>query len=140
MAKYFVPEDKTSPRYDAGIFTVSPNFISGEKFSRSFVITNPTTSSDLPLWRCPVAATITAVHLLCKGATITGQLWEYDTNGLNGAIVDSTYLSGVLDTNVNDDGALSNPSIAAGNYVGWQTNTANSGATYAIVTFEGYYN
>lgn len=104
--------------------------------SRSFVITNPTIASDLPLWRAPTACTITAVHLLCKTQIIVGQLWEYDANGLNGATVDASDITGVVDTNVNDDGALSNPGIASGNYVGWKTTSATAGATYAIVTFD----
>lgn len=104
--------------------------------SKSFVITNPTASSDLPLWRAPSAATITAVHLNCKTQIIVGQLWEYDSNGLNGATVDSTDITGIVDTNVNDDGTLSNPSIASGAYVGWKTTSATAGATYAIVTFD----
>ena len=49
---------------------------------------------------------------------------------------DSSDITGVVDTNVNDDGTLSNGSITAGNYVGWKTTSATAGATYAIVTFE----
>jgi hypothetical protein len=105
-------------------------------YSRSFVISNPTSSSDLPIWRVPANITITAIHLLCHGAAIVGQLWEYDANGLNGATVDSSDITGVVDTNVNDDGTLSNPSIDAGDYLGWKTTSATVGATYAIVTFD----
>jgi len=138
--------DQSTPQTTTGTFNlaavsiVTPAFISGEKFSRSFVISNPTASADLPLWRAPVACTITAVHLLCKGAAIIGQLWEFDGNGLNGSTVDSADITGVVDTNVDDDGSLLNGSIAAGNYVGWKTTSATVGATYAIVNFEGYYN
>jgi len=74
--------------------------------------------------------------LLCKTQIIVGQLWEYDANGLNGATVDSSDITGVVDTNVNDDGTLSNASIASGNYVGWKTTSATAGATQAIISFE----
>jgi hypothetical protein len=104
-------------------------------YSRSFVISNPTTTADLPLWRAPANITITAIHLLCKGAAIVGNLWEYDANGLNGSTVDAD-INGIVDTNVDDDGSLSNPGIASGNYLGWVTASATAGATYAIVTFD----
>jgi hypothetical protein len=105
-------------------------------YSRSFVINNPTSSSDLPIWRVPANITITAVHLLCHGAAIVGQLWEYDANGLNGSSVDTSDITGVVDTNVNDDGTLSNPGIASGNYLGWVSSSASVGATYAIISFD----
>jgi len=104
-------------------------------YTRSFIITNPTATADAPLWRVPYAITITGIHLLCKGAAIVGQLWEYDSNGLNGSTVDAD-ITGVVDTNVNDDGSLSNPGIASGNYLGWKTTSATVGATQAIVSFE----
>jgi hypothetical protein len=105
-------------------------------YSRSFVITNPTASSDLPLWRAPANITITAIHLLCKGNVVVGQLWEYDANGLNGATVDASDITGVADTNVDDDGSLSNPGIASGNYLGWKTTSVTGTPTHAIVSFE----
>jgi len=105
-------------------------------YSRSFIITNPTTASDGPIWRVPVAITITAVHVLVVGGTnIIGQLWEYDANGANGATVDSADITG-LTTNVNDDGTLSNAGIAANNYLGWKTTSVSGAVTQAIITFE----
>jgi hypothetical protein len=83
-----------------------------------------------------VGITITAVHLLCKTQIIVGQMWQYDANGLNGATVDSSDLTGIVNTNVNDDGTLSAPTITAGNYIGWVTTSATAGATYAIVTVD----
>jgi hypothetical protein len=106
-------------------------------FSRSFIITNPTALSDGPIWRVPIAITITAIHVLCMdGTNIVGQLWEYDSNGANGATVDSSDITGTAGTNVNDDGFLSNPSIAAGNYLGWKTTSVSGAVTKVIVTFE----
>jgi len=117
----------------------TPGYIKGEKISRSFVITNPTASADLPLWRVPANFKVTAVHLLCKGNVTVGQLWQFDANGLNGATVDSSDITGVVDTNVNDDGTLSAPDITANNYLGWKTTSITGTPTYAIVSFEGYY-
>lgn len=111
--------------------------ISGLRQSKSFVITNPTSSSDGPVWRAPVAITITAVHVLCMdGTNIVGQLWEYDTNGLNGSTVDASDITGTAGSNVNDDGTLSNPGIAAGNYLGWKTTSVSGTVTKVIVTFD----
>lgn len=107
--------------------------------SKSFIITSPTVAatSSGPVWRTPYNITITAVHVLCVGGTsIIGQLWNFDTNGLNGAVVDSADITGTAGTNVNDDGALSAPTIAANNYVGWRTTTINGAPTKVIITFE----
>jgi hypothetical protein len=109
----------------------------GSAFSKSFIISYPTSSADSPVWRTPEGITITAIHLLCVGGTnIVGQLWEYDANGANGATVDSSDITGTAGTNVNDDGTLSNPSIASGNYVGWKTTSVSGSPTKAIITFE----
>jgi hypothetical protein len=82
----------------------------------------------------PVAITISAVHLLCKTQAIVGQMWQYDTNGLNGSTV-GTDITGIVDTNVNN-GAMAGASISANNYLGWQTTSATAGATYAVITIE----
>jgi hypothetical protein len=105
--------------------------------SKSFMITNPTADADGPVWRAPESVTITAIHVLCIGGTsLTGQLWEYDSNGANGAVVDSSDIVATAGTNVNDDGTLSNPGIASGNYVGWKTTSVSGVPTYLIVTFD----
>jgi hypothetical protein len=105
--------------------------------SKSFIITNPTSSADSPVWRCPVAITIIAIHVLCvDGTNIVGQLWEYDADGANGATVDSSDITATAGTNANDDGTLSNPSIDAGDYVGWKTTSVSGAVTKAIITFE----
>jgi hypothetical protein len=106
-------------------------------YSRSFIIANPTLSADGPIWRVPVDITITAIHVLCiDGTNIVGQLWEYDSNGANGSTVDSSDITGTAGTNVNDDGTLSNPEIAAGNYLGWKTTSVSGAVTKVIITFE----
>jgi peptidoglycan/xylan/chitin deacetylase (PgdA/CDA1 family) len=110
---------------------------SGGTLSKSFVITNPTSSSDSPLWRVPANITIIAVHVLCIGGTnIVGHLWEYDTNGANGSSVDSSDITGTAGSNVNDDGSLSNAGIASGNYLGWKTTSISGTVTKVIVSFD----
>jgi hypothetical protein len=105
--------------------------------SRSFIITNPTSSADGAIWRVPYNITIVAVHVLCVGGTnIVGQLWEYDSNGANGATVDSSDITGTAGTNVNDDGTLSNPAIASGNYLGWKTTSVSGAVNQAIISFD----
>ena len=105
--------------------------------SKSFMITNPTASADSPTWETPVGITISAVHLLCVGGTnVVGQLWEYDTNGANGSTVDASDITGTAGTTVNDDGSLSNPGIAAGNWVGWKTTSVSGSPTKALVTYD----
>jgi len=117
------------------------SYIAGNKFSKSFIITNPTASADSSVWRSPAAVTITAVHLLCRGNVVEGHLTEQDANGGSDAGVDgATDITGVVDTNVSDDGTRSNPSIDSGDYVGWRTTSVTGTPTKAIVTFEGYWN
>lgn len=142
VGRIIVPQgsDITTQIDSAFVTAFTPTATPSTTFAKSFVITNPTVNSDLPLWRVPNAATITAVHLLCKGQIITGQLWQFDANGLNGQAIDTANLTGIVDTNVNDDGTLANPVITAGNYLGWVTATATAGALQAIVSFEGYFN
>ena len=122
---------------DGGATTLHSHAGGGGTLSKSFMITNPTADADGPVWRAPVAITITAVHVLCIGGTsLTGQLWEYDANGANGAVVDSADIVASAGTNANDDGTLSNPSIDAGDYVGWRTSSISGTPTRLIVTFE----
>lgn len=122
--------------FNTNTFTVTNGAVS-TKHSKSFVITNPTASADGSIWRTPVAITITAVHLLCIGNVVVGHLTEQDANGLNDAGVDgATDITGVAAENVNDDGALSNPSIDANDYLGWRTTSVTGTPTKAIITFE----
>lgn len=106
-------------------------------FSKSFIITNPTASSDSSIWKVPYGITISAVHLLCRGNVVVGHLTEQDANGGADAGVDgATDITGIVDTNVNDDGSLSNPSIDANDYVGWRTTSVTGTPTKAIVMFD----
>ena len=103
-------------------------------YSKNFTITNPTASKYFKGWRVPVGITITAVHLNCSGNVVVGQLWQFDSNGLNGSTV-GTDITGVIDTNVNN-GAMAGASITAGNYLGWHTTSVTGTPTYAYITFD----
>lgn len=110
-------------------------------YSKSFIITNPTSSADSPVWRTPNTITITAVHVLCiDGVNIIGQLWAYDSNGANGTTVDVQNIIGSAGVNVNDDGSLGSSGtttvINAGNYIGWKTVSVSGSVTKAIITFD----
>ncbi|MFH0805958.1 MAG: hypothetical protein V1901_03735 [Patescibacteria group bacterium] len=105
--------------------------------SKSFIITNPTSASDSPVWRSPTAITITGIHVLCIGGTnIIGQLIEFGSNGLNPQVIDDSDITGIAGTNVNDDGDLSNPNIDAGDYIGWHTTSVSGVVTKVIITFD----
>ena len=106
-------------------------------YSKSFIITNPTSSADSPIWRTSVAITITAIHVLCIGGTnIIGMLDEFDANGANPVSVDDSDITGTAGTNVNDDGTLNNAIIDAGDYIGWHTTSVSGEVTKVIITFE----
>jgi hypothetical protein len=106
-------------------------------YSKSFVITNPTATADGSIWKTPAAITITGVHLLCKGNVVVGHLTEQDANGLNDAGVDgASDITGVVDTNVNDDTSLSNATIDSLDYIGWRTTSVTGTPTSCIVSFD----
>jgi hypothetical protein len=104
-------------------------------YSKSFVITNPTASKSFAVWKTPTAITITAVHGVQVGGTnVIGILTECDADGLNPAVIDTTDIT-VLATNVNKT-SFTNPSIDAGDYVGWNTTSVSGNVTKLIITFE----
>ncbi len=106
-------------------------------YSKSFVILNPVATDDYPVWKTPYALTIKHVHVQCLGGTnIIGQLDEMDSNGINAAVVDSSDITATANNSVDDDGTLSNPSIAANGYVGWHTTSISGTPTSVTVTFD----
>jgi len=105
--------------------------------SKGFFVYNVTDSDDIPLWKAPAAITITAIHAVSTLGNVNFTLGEYDANGANGAVVDSSWIA-TSTTNANDDGTLSNPSIDSGDWVGIIINNATANATLAG-TFEYNY-
>uniref|UniRef100_A0A6M3IZR9 Uncharacterized protein n=2 Tax=viral metagenome TaxID=1070528 RepID=A0A6M3IZR9_9ZZZZ len=106
-------------------------------YSKSFCLLNPVATDDYPIWKAPYAITIRAVHVQCLGGTnIIGQLTECDAEGINPAVVDSADITATANNSVDDDGALSNASIDALDYVGWATTSISGTPTSVTVTFE----
>ena len=104
--------------------------------TKGAVIPAPTSSSDYPLYRTPFAITIRAIHVLCVGGTnVVGGLDETDANGANAVAVDSD-ITGAAGTNTDDDGALTNPTIDANDYVYWHTTSVSGSPTSVTITFE----
>ena len=111
--------------------------LDNEVRSKSLVILNPVATDDYPVWKSPVAITITAVHVQCLGGTnIIGQLTECDAEGINCAVCDDADITATANNSVDDDGTLSNPSIDALDYVGWKTESISGTPTSVTVTFE----
>lgn len=105
---------------------------SADSHSKSFTITNPTSSADaICLWRADKNLIISGVHLYCEGAGIVGHL-TIENGGVDGA----TDITGIVNTMVTDDTSLSNPNVTAGQRIGWRTTSVTSGATRANVTFD----
>ena len=103
--------------------------------SKSFIISNPTTISDSPLWRVPVNINITSMHILCIGGTsCVGQLWNYDENGAGGTTMHSSYVTAAAGTNSST--GLAYGAIVAGHYLGWVTSVVNGPVTRVLVTYE----
>ena len=118
---------------ETGILAIKA--ISSPLCSMSFIITNPTTASDGPVWRCPVAITIVGLHGVEIGGTnLVGMLTECDANGANPVVINSSDMT-ILTTNVNMT-SFSNPSIDAGDYIGWNTTSVSGAVTQCIITFE----
>jgi hypothetical protein len=106
-------------------------------FSKSFTITAVTSAGDFgAIWKTPAAITITRVNVVQVGATnVVGHLDECDSNGANCTAVDSGDITadGLNDA---DDGALSNASIDANDWIGWHTTSVSGTNTRITVTFD----
>lgn len=109
--------------------------------TQCWTIKDPTTSSDHILWRSPVAATARATHCLATGGTsLTGRFHAANTSGVtdgnNTALDGATTMTCTAGSNVNDDGALSNPAIAAGEYITWETTAVSGTQTEVVVCLD----
>ena len=104
--------------------------------TKSFVITNPSATSDYSIWKAPYNITIRAIHVLCTaGTNIIGGLDEADANGANVSAIDSD-ITGTAGTNANDDGTLTNPTVDSADYLNWHTTSISGVPTSVTVTFE----
>lgn len=105
--------------------------------TKSFVVTAVTASGDFGnIALFPYAVTIRAVKVLAVGGTnVVGQLDQCNSNGASCAAVDSSDITATAATTAADDGTLSNPSVAAGNWIGWHTTSVSGTNTNVNVTF-----
>jgi len=108
------------------------------KFSKCFTIDNAIATSDYPVEKFPQAITITNVKVYQIGATnVIGGLEE--CTGTNGVCTASTDvdadITGTNGAEVSDDGSLSNPGIAAGNWIKWHTTSVSGTNTSLSVCF-----
>lgn len=103
---------------------------------KSFTITNATATADRALIQVPFAVTIRNVSVVAlTGTNIVGQLTECDSDGRAAScvVVDSSDITATSTTSF-DDGTLSNPSIDAKDFIGWNT-TSVSETVNATITF-----
>ena len=103
-------------------------------YTKSFVITNPTSSADSSIGSFPAAITITQIRVLCvNGTSITGGLDECDANGANPVAVDADIVASA-GTTARDDTSLTNPGIDADDMLYWHTTSVSGAVTKAIIT------
>lgn len=86
------------------------------KKQENFVVKTPVDADDFLLFKAQTAITITDIHVIAQGGTsISVDIQECDSAGANCATVDAAITA---DTDgAEDDGALSNGSIDAGDWV-----------------------
>jgi hypothetical protein len=116
-----------------GVWSLETNTGGTVTYSKSFVITNPTSSADRPLWRTPTAITITGISGLSLGGTNTIiSLTECDANGVNPVTIDTLTLTS---SNVSDT-SIYNSSVDAGDWIGCDVVSVSGAVTYDTVTFD----
>jgi hypothetical protein len=108
------------------------------KFSKCFTAMGVDDTFDFAIEKFPYAVTITNIKVYQDGATnVIGGLDECTgTNGVcsSTTAVDSD-ITGTDGAEVADDGSLSNPGIAAGNYIRWHTTSVSGTNTRMTVCF-----
>jgi hypothetical protein len=104
--------------------------------SKTFPITAVTSAGDFgTVWKTVTPITIVAVKVIQIGATnVVGQLEECDSNGENCVVIDSSDIT-ATSGEASDDGTLSNPSVDAGDYIGWHTTSVSGTNTRVSITF-----
>lgn len=116
----------------------------GATLSKSFIISNPTSDADSPVWKVPVAITITKLNVYVMGGTsITGGLFEYPSSpsgGEDGVAIQATDIVALAgqDTEYGSESGeyFSNAIVDAGDYIGWRMTSVDGTITRMIVTFE----
>jgi len=106
---------------------------------KGFVIYEAVSTDDFLIWLTPVAITITDIKgVLQTGTNVVGGLDEVDSDGSsNITAVDSDItFNGGLDE---DDGSLTNPTIAANHWIRWHTTSVDNTVQVKFLTITIYY-
>ena len=107
--------------------------------NKSFILNGAIDSDDFLLWLTPVAITITDIKgVLQSGTNVVGGLDEVDSDGTSNLVaVDSDItFDGGLDE---DDGFLTNGTIAVNHWVKWHTTSVNNTVPVKFLTITIYY-
>jgi len=111
--------------------------VAGKTKSRSFVIKGITTSDDFVFWETPRAITITKIAAICSGGTnVIGQLQEY--SGTATAPVDVDGADWTVTTTEYEDTSFTNPTIDAGDWIGFKTTSVSGTVNFFSLTMEYY--
>lgn len=109
--------------------------VSSDTLTKSFVIQAPDSDHDFPFWMTPKAITIIAASGVCiAGTNVVGVFMEYDNDAANPVVCNSsdwTFTTGEERTT-----SLSNPSIDAGDYLGWKTTSVSGSVDFFTITIE----
>ena len=107
------------------------------KFSKCTTIDNVVDASDYPLEKFPQAVTITNVKVYSIGDNVVGGLDECTgTNGVcSGTTAVDADITAADGVEASDDGSLTNPGIAAGNWIRWHTTSHTGSNTSASICF-----
>lgn len=108
------------------------------KFSKCTAVDNAVAASDYPIEKFPQAITITNVKVYAIGGdNVVGGLDECTgTNGVCSATTAvDTDITGTAGNEVSDDGSLTNPGVAAGNWIRWHTTSVSGTNTSLSVCF-----
>ena len=99
----------------------------------SFVIPSPAETDDMLLMKAPYGMTILTIRGVLQGTTsVAGQLQECNSVGASCADLDSDILfNGGED---GDDGALTDNTIASGNWIAWKTTSVTGTPNFLTVT------
>jgi len=106
-----------------------------DTLTKSFVVASIEDTHDFPFWMTIDAITIIAANGVCiAGTNVVGCLMEYDNDGANPVVCNSsdwTFTTGEERTT-----SVSNPSIDAGDYLGWKTTSVSGTVTSFTLTIE----
>jgi len=98
--------------------------------SKTFALNQPTVNEDFCIFKAPAALTISDIYGVALSGTVTGGLYECDSDCANCVAIDTDIaFDGGLDQ---DDGNLTNPTVDAGDWIKWQTTSVSSPGWFSL--------